>query len=175
MKTFLISDTHFCHNNCYKFTVDGELMRPWASNSEEGDQIMVDNWNRVVGQGDKVYHLGDVAIGRKGLDILGRLNGRKILIKGNHDIFKAKDYLEYFKDIRGSHKLFKFILTHFPVHPDSIAGWCKANIHGHIHARKVLLDSKPDLRYFNVSVEQINQTPIDFEEILEKYRDEQKD
>ena len=86
-------------------------MRPWASNSEQGDQIMADNWNRVVGQGDKVYHLGDVAIGRKGLDILDRLNGRKILIKGNHDIFKAKDYLEYFKDIRGSHKLFKFIFA----------------------------------------------------------------
>lgn len=132
---------------------------------------MIDNWNRVVGKDDKVYHLGDVAIGRAGLDIVGRLNGRKVLIKGNHDIFKPKQYLEYFEDIRGSHKLFKFILTHFPIHPSSVAGWCKANIHGHIHAQKVLLDKEEDPRYFNVSVEQINQTPINFEEIIEKYKD----
>lgn len=172
MKTFLISDTHFGHNNVYKFTDDrtGELLRPWAKDATEGDEILVDNWNRVVGKNDRVYHLGDVAIPRRGLQVLARLNGRKILVKGNHDIFKKEDYLPYFDDIRGSHKLDSFILSHIPIHPESLARWADGNIHGHLHSKIVRRRTwygmeVPDKRYINVSVEQINATPIDFEEI----------
>lgn len=169
-KTFLISDTHFGHDNMYKFTKsDGTLVRPWASNSTEGDEIMVDNWNKVVSPQDRVYHLGDVAIPRKGLKVLSRLNGRKILIKGNHDIFKLKEYAEYFDDVRGSHKLQNFVLSHIPLHPESLAQWCVANIHGHLHYRRVMQDGEIDARYFNVSVEQINITPINFEQVIAQY------
>lgn len=169
MKTFLISDLHLGHNNVYRFTGDdGQRIRPWADDAEEGDQIMMDNWNKVVGAHDKVYVLGDVAIARKAIHKLGGFNGRKVLIKGNHDIFKAHDYLPYFDDLRGSHKLNEFILTHIPIHPESLARWTTGNIHGHLHQRRVMLDAiHPDTRYINVSVERVGATPIDFQEIAD--------
>jgi len=166
-----VSDTHFGHDKMYRFTNDdGSLIRPWAKDAAEGDEIMIENWNAVVRPDDRVYHLGDVAIPRRAIATLGKLNGRIILIKGNHDIFKLKDYLPYVQDIRATHKLDRFLLSHIPIHQKSLARWTQGNIHGHMHSNIVmkrgLFKSKPDKRYINVSVEQTNQTPVNYEEIL---------
>jgi len=159
---WLISDTHFGHNNIYRFSdKHGDRMRGWADNAATGDEIMVEAWNSVVRPKDRVYHLGDVAIPRAALRILGRLNGRKVLIRGNHDMFKLKDYTEHFDDIRGMWKLDTYILTHAPIHPCSIPPWCTANVHGHVHRGTL-----PDSRYRNVSVEVLDgQRPISFDDI----------
>lgn len=165
-KTFLISDTHFGHSNILTFkNQDGSLLRPNFRCIAEHDEILIDNWNSVVSSQDKVYHLGDVGFNNwtKLSYVLQRLNGTKVLIKGNHDNHKASQYLQYFKDIRAGHVLDKMLLTHIPIHPDSLARW-KLNIHGHMHGNKL-----PDKRYLNISVEQINYTPIDFEEIRSLY------
>jgi len=164
---FLIADTHFGHRGIVEFLrADGVTKeRPWY-NVEEMDEELISNWNRVVRPKDKVYHLGDVVINRRALPTVGRLNGEKILIKGNHDLFKPEEYLKYFKDVRGSHKLDNYILTHIPIHPDSLARWTNGNIHGHLHFNNVRLpDGSIDKRYFCISVEQINYTPIAFEEL----------
>lgn len=164
MKIFLISDTHFGHSGVCRFLRDdGTKLRPW-DNPLEMDEALVDNWNRVVSPFDKVYHLGDVVINKKELDTLYRLNGKKVLIKGNHDIFKLADYSKHFYDIRGYHILDNMLLAHIPIHPESLERW-KAQIHGHLHANTL-----KDKRYINVSVEQINYTPIDFEELREKIK-----
>jgi calcineurin-like phosphoesterase family protein len=94
---FLTSDTHFGHLGVCKFTgPDGVTkLRPWDT-PEEMDEEMVRRWNETVRPNDKVYHLGDVVINRKALKTLSRLNGDKVLIKGNHDIFKLDEYPEYF-------------------------------------------------------------------------------
>lgn len=180
VKTFLISDTHFGHHNIYKFkNSDGTKVRPWER-SQEADQIMVDRWNSVVGKDDLVYHLGDVAIPRRGLQVLSQLNGRKKLIRGNHDIFKLKDYSQYFEEILGTHKLGNYILSHVPIHPKSIPDWCYANIHGHLHNNLVKRSERSfwcpwikkeinDHQYINVCVERIDYTPVDFNDI-EKYQ-----
>jgi calcineurin-like phosphoesterase family protein len=111
----------------------------------------MENWNNVVKPEDKVYHLGDV--GFKNFEYMKRvfdyLNGTKILIKGNHDNLKLSQYAQMFKDVRATHTLDKFVLSHIPIHPDSLARW-KANIHGHTHANNL-----DDPRYINVSVEQL--------------------
>jgi len=165
-RTFLIADTHFGHSNILHFLrKDGTVLRDFP-NIQTHDEILIHNWNTVVNGNDKVYHVGDVgfksfsALSR----ILSRLNGTKVLIKGNHDGFKLSQYAQYFKDIRGSHVLDKMVLTHIPIHPDSLSRWT-ANIHGHTHSNSI-----PDNRYYNVSVEQINYTPIDFEQIREHYK-----
>lgn len=172
-RTFLISDTHFGHAGVCKFLApDGKSkLRPWDT-PEEMDEAMVKLWNDTVGPKDVVWHLGDVVINRKALPILDRLNGRKKLVMGNHDIFKASDYLKYFEDVKGWHKLDEFALSHIPLHPKSVARWAKGNIHGHLHANKVMkgwLFKKPDLRYTCVCVEQTGFKPIDFEEIRSKH------
>ncbi len=165
-ETFLISDTHFGHVNVCKFLrSDGTKLRPW-DDVDEMDEVLCNNWNKVVHPNDKVYHLGDVCINRKSIKTLARLNGTKILVRGNHDIFNYEEYAPYFKDIRGTHKLDNFILSHIPIHPDSVARWAKGNIHGHLHDGRVMDRNTIDPRYVCVSVENINYTPISFDEIV---------
>lgn len=174
MNIFLISDTHWGHRGVTEFlNDDGTKLRPW-DNVEEMDEALVENWNKVVRPKDKVYHLGDVVINRKALKIMERLNGEKVLIRGNHDIFRLEEYTPYFYDIRGSHKLDNFILSHIPIHENSVARWCGGNIHGHLHNERVrrrmmeygnCVGTEVDPRYYCVSVEQINYTPIAFEDL----------
>jgi len=164
---FLISDTHFRHANILKFgRKNGERLRPYFDSIEEHDEWLISNWNSVVRPVDKVYHLGDVGFFNiTQMDsIFSRLNGEKVLIKGNHDELKASQYLKCFKDIRAYHVLDRLVLSHIPIHPNSIERW-KGNIHGHLHDENL-----KDSRYFNVSVENINYTPIAFEEIRKEFQ-----
>lgn len=176
--TFLVSDTHFGHVGCTKFLNDDcSKMRPW-DNVEEMDEALVANWNKVVGPKDKVYHLGDVVINRKALKTLERLNGDKVLIKGNHDIFHHHDYLRYFRDIRAYHLLDKILLAHIPVHPASLERW-RGQIHGHLHTYAVMKWGGiamqeycyEDPKYFSVCVERINYTPIPFEKVNDIFKE----
>lgn len=181
---YLIADPHFGHANICKFhNYDGTKTRPW-DNVDEMDEEMVKRWNDTVKPVDKVYMLGDIAINRKSLAILDRLNGDKVLIKGNHDIFKLTDYTKYFRDIRAYHVMNGCILSHIPVHKDSIARF-SCNIHGHLHNNRVrkprgvnvktgeiLYSNDIDPDYFCVSVEQIDYTPILFEEVIQRIKDQ---
>lgn len=127
---------------------------------------MVENWNRVVKPEDKVYHLGDFCFTDGGMKLAGLLNGHKRLVKGNHDLRKLKDYAQYFEDIFGARQIDGYWLTHIPMHPDGVnQPRVKANIHGHLHANLI---NHP--KYVNVSVEQINYTPINFDEIKARYK-----
>ena len=164
---FLVSDTHFGHAGVCRFLRDdGTKLRPWDS-PEEMDEHMVKVWNETVRPNDKVYHLGDVVINRKSLSILNRLNGDKVLIKGNHDIFKLEDYTPHFRDIRGYHVMNGMILSHIPVHSES-KGRFKCNIHGHLHANRVMLDNKIDPWYYCVCVEHTDYSPILFEVVIKR-------
>jgi calcineurin-like phosphoesterase family protein len=181
---FLTSDTHWGHANICKFTnYDGSPVRPW-DDVEEMNEEMIKRWNETVGPKDKVYHLGDVVINRRFLPILDRLNGDKVLIKGNHDIFPLKDYVKYFRDIRAYHVMNGMILSHIPVHKESIARF-GTNIHGHTHGNRVMkivgayTDGTPirskdkiDPDYFCVCVEQTDYRPISFEDVLQKIKDQ---
>jgi calcineurin-like phosphoesterase family protein len=56
IKTFVIADTHFGHENIIKYE-----SRPFK-NTEEMNQALIKNWNSVVGEKDIVYFLGDFAL-----------------------------------------------------------------------------------------------------------------
>lgn len=182
--TFLVSDTHFGHEKtCTMFKrADGTPLRPFKT-VEEMDEEMVRRWNERVGKKDKVYHLGDVVINRKYLEILGRLNGDKVLIRGNHDIFKLEDYTKYFRDVRGYHVMNGMIFSHVPVHPESL-GRFGVNVHGHLHYQRVKKivgvdktgvfthSDEIDPRYHCVCVEQTDYTPITLEEVKKRVLDE---
>jgi len=79
--TFFTSDTHFGHKNIIKYSE-----RPFAD-FEEMDWKIVDQWNKMIGATDVVYHLGDTALGdsTRWDNIFKSLNGYKILVVGNHD------------------------------------------------------------------------------------------
>lgn len=168
--SFFISDTHFGHANILTFKRDdGTPLRSFAS-IEEHDEVLVQRWNEVVRPQDKVYHLGDVVINRRCLPVIGRLNGKKRLVRGNHDIFKTSEYLPYFDEILAYRAFVKegFICSHIPLHPDSVERW-QCNVHGHTHARKMMTEEpRPDHRYLCVSVEQTDYRPVPMEWILER-------
>lgn len=176
---FLVSDTHFGHAGVCRFTRNDGVtkLRPW-DNAEEMDEAMVKAWNERVKPTDKIYHLGDVVINRKSLSIMSRLNGDKVLIRGNHDIFKDEDYTPYFRSLRAYHVMNGMILSHIPVHAESL-GRFGVNIHGHLHANRVkkargvdartgevLYSDAIDPRYHCVCVEQTDFAPILFEEVI---------
>ena len=174
---FLVSDTHFGHAGVCRFLrADGVTkLRPW-DNPDEMDEAMVKVWNERVRPNDKVYHLGDVVINRKSLNILHRLNGDKVLIKGNHDIFKLEDYTQHFRDIRGYHVMNGMILSHIPVHEESL-GRFGTNIHGHLHANHVMTvkhkgaTPEIDVRYFNACVENHDFGPVLFEDAIKQIKE----
>ena len=159
---------------------NGDPLRPFTS-TEEMDEAMVERWNSVVGPNDTVYHLGDVVINRKSLQILNRLNGDKVLIRGNHDIFRDTEYNMYFRELRAYHVMNGLILSHIPVHPESL-GRFGTNIHGHLHANRVkkirgvnaktgelLYSDENDVRYHCVCVEQTpDYAPILFEDVIKR-------
>jgi calcineurin-like phosphoesterase family protein len=152
-------------------------LRPW-DNADEMDEEMVKRWNETVRPNDKVYHLGDVVINRKALSIMHRLNGDKVLIRGNHDIFRDDEYRQHFREIRAYHVMNGMILSHIPIHTDSI-GRFGTNIHGHLHANRVMYlptwridDTRIDPRYHCVCVEQTDYRPILFEDVIKRIKEE---
>ena len=173
---FLVSDTHFGHAGVCRFTHPDDpdvKLRPW-DNADDMDEEMIRRWNDRVRPSDKVYHLGDVVINRKALKTLHRLNGDKVLIRGNHDIFPDVEYREYFRELRAYHVLNGLILSHIPIHPESL-GRFGVNIHGHLHASRVKIEPVGkygipviDTRYHCVCVEQTDFAPILFEDVIKR-------
>ena len=178
---FLVSDTHFGHTGVCRFTRNDGVtkLRPWDS-PEEMDEAMVKAWNERVKPTDKVYHLGDVVINRKALKVLHRLNGDKVLIRGNHDIFRDDEYRTHFREVRADQVMNGLILSHSPVHEASL-GRFGCNIHGHLHANRVmkargvdartgeiLYSDEIDPRYWCACVEQTDFAPILFEDALKR-------
>jgi calcineurin-like phosphoesterase family protein len=169
---FFASDHHFHHANILNFKRDdGTTPLRVFEDVNHMNEYMVMQHNRVVGPNDKVYFLGDLTMPKtaEALKIVGRMNGEKILIKGNHDGCKVSQYMEYFKDIRGVYHIDGFVMSHVPLHPGSLDRW-GINLHGHLHHREVLLDNKhPDTRYFSVCMERlVDYQPISLEEIKKK-------
>ena len=178
---FLVSDTHFGHKGVCHFTQNDGVtkLRPWDT-PEEMDEAMVKAWNERVGPRDKVYHLGDVVINRKALATMARLNGDKVLIRGNHDIFPDDEYRKYFRELRAYHVMNGMILSHIPIHEESL-GRFGVNIHGHLHSNRVMKPGSAvgefvtqvvDTRYHCVCVEQTDFAPILFEDVKKRIVEE---
>ena len=169
MKILVVSDPHFNHSNIISYS-----NRPFNS-VPEMDEAIIRNWNSVVGEDDMVFCLGDFCFGTK--DNIPyytqRLNGRKILIKGNHDRSKNLYIEAGFKEVMsefvlqpgqaGNKKI--IVLSHKPRMgiPEDVV-----NIHGHIHEQQLDPMFFQVQNYFNVSVENIDYTPIDLQEIIKR-------
>ena len=157
---FVISDTHFGHANIIKY-----CNRPFADPMEMDEKI-IENWNKTVRPEDIIYHLGDVYFGKKNPSNWNkRLNGRKRLILGNHDDGKDEVLQQMFGKIL-MWRMFPdlgLLLTHVPVHYSGLEFKVSKNVHGHIHEKNI-----DDERYINVSVEQINYTPVHIDTLSAK-------
>lgn len=144
MKTFFTSDTHAWHKNILNFE-----NRPYAS-VEEMTKDMIEKWNEQVSDEDIVYHLGDLCLGNfdQTVDVLKQLNGKIILIKGNHDHSKYYKKIvemgllhEYHEvGITLNYNKNQMWLTHYPFEIGLRPR--KWSIHGHIHGMESTWDNQ---------------------------------
>ena len=181
---YFTSDTHFWHKQIIPYCnrpVPGiqSGQEHWGTNVELMNEWLIQRWNEKVKKDDEIYHLGDFAFaGKTKTDtILSRLNGRKHLIRGNHDgsTTAKSEYWESVEKYRFIHVPLKYednngdvqsynqpiALFHFPILSwDGMAhgSW---HLHGHCHGSLsdsggLRLDMGVDCWYYApVSVEEI--------------------
>lgn len=142
MKIFVTSDTHFCHKAIIEYED-----RPFKS-VEAMNEALINNWNKVVGKNDLIYHLGDFGLGKiKDLQsIYQRLNGNKVLLRGNHDPSLPKCFEIGFPvvcdTIAFKYKYWEVMLHHFNDFPGfEYADEDVVLIHGHIHGKQRRINS----------------------------------
>jgi calcineurin-like phosphoesterase family protein len=131
-RTYILSDTHFQHSK----------IKEACDRPNDCDERIIRQWNHFVRKDDLVIHLGDVIFSNKTklLETIKKLNGTKILVKGNHDKLSKSAYIEsgfsavvhsliYEMNISG--KKSYVILSHKPTPLNLEENWY--NIHGHFH------------------------------------------
>lgn len=155
MKRWIIADTHFGDENIKKFE-----KRP-----ENVDQLMKERWNERVSKEDTVYVLGDFCVKSEIKNLLAdkKLNGRIILIAGNHDKGLEEAYREYgVKVIDYPIVLDDFwILSHEPMYVSEQSPY--ANVFGHVHNNPTYKTISS--RSYCACVERNGYYPVDFEDI----------
>lgn len=127
---FVIADTHFYHKNIIDY-----CKRPFNS-VEQMNIELIKNWNDFVSNKDTIYVLGDFALTNKEKikELCEKLNGKKILIKGNHDNYSNQTYRDCgFYEVSEYPILYKnfFWLSHEPLVLNETTPY--ANIYGHVH------------------------------------------
>lgn len=155
--TYIIADLHMGHRNILKY-------RPQFSNVEEHDSTIRENILFTVRKTDSLWLLGDCFFDENSIELLREFKARGIIVNwvlGNHDTDNAARQ-RLVRQILAEDLVFRvgslfsrggFWFSHPPIHPQELRN--KFNIHGHVHTATV-----PDNRYFNVSCENIDYTPI---------------
>ncbi|MDE6796516.1 MAG: metallophosphoesterase [Ruminococcus sp.] len=160
MKIFFIADTHFGDGNILIYE-----NRPFNS-VEEMDNTIINNWNNIVSENDKVFLVGDFSFYdmEKNKEICQKLNGEKFLVMGNHDT-ESEDY--YYKCGFSGVSRYPIIyenfwlVSHEPLYINKNMPY--ANIFGHVHGNPIYTDVSE--RSFCVSAERINYAPVEMSEI----------
>jgi len=131
MKTWIISDTHFGHNQLVYL----------GHRPEDYENLLLDNLS-IVGINDIIYHLGDFSFYNHAYwqekFFSHCVAKKKILILGNHDKQTKSWYYNHGWDhvcdevtILAYGK--KIILSHVPLVYDKVHKSDVVNVHGHIH------------------------------------------
>lgn len=171
--TFFTSDTHFNHANIIKF-----CNRPFKD-VEQMNDVMIANWNSVIGKDDTVFHLGDFCLGgaAEWTKILDRLNGKIYLIMGNHDLKNIRQgFISRFEHVAMQMRIEigkkRIYLCHYPFlcfegsYKDDV--W---QLFGHVHTRRSnsgIDAGRPQYLYptqYDVGVDNNNFTPVSFGQV----------
>lgn len=167
---YFTADTHFYHEKMISIA-----NRPYQ-NGEEMNQSLIANWNRRVGPDDDIYILGDLIMKGHKLaeEVLLQLNGRKYLVRGNHDGFANSPHFDaaLLEWVRDYHEVVWrdqiMVLFHYPIEEWNGSFRGSYHLHGHQH-------NKPDynyrnlargLRRYDVGVDANGMTPVSADEIL---------
>ena len=155
--TYFTADLHFGHENIIKY-----CNRPFE-NADKMNAMLIEFYNARVGVNDTCYFLGDIGFcGANELaGFLKRMNGRKILIFGNHDTIIRKNRPLFEKIFDAMHELLelkmdgqRYVLCHYPM-----LAWPRGiMLHGHCHGTAVY--PKAGLPILDVGVDCHGYAPI---------------
>ena len=158
MTRFFTADTHFGDHRVLNIH-----RRPFSC-AAEMDQSLIARWNSVVRPDDEVWHLGDFARSvRAAEEVLGSLNGRKYLLRGNNDPAGVElldgrvgvyDYRELVAEVETL-----LVLCHYPFRTWNGQHRRSINLHGHSHGR---LKALP--RQIDVGVDAQDFSPVTLEQ-----------
>lgn len=180
-RTFVTSDIHLNHLNIITYCPHrGGPETNWEKVALM-NELIIGNWNLTIKPEDEVYILGDVAMGQIHLapDLIRRLNGKKYLVKGNHDKSLTKtqaDGTRYsdglFEWVKDTHEMAfavdgkktMLFMSHYPH-----AAWNGMNqgaimLHGHLHGSKCDVTG----RIMDVGMDTNNLFPYTMEEVVRK-------
>ncbi len=164
MSVYFIADTHFGDSSILRYE-----NRPFEDAAHMESEL-ISRWNVKIGEDDCDYILGDFGADGREEDILSRLNGRKYLIKGNHDT-RSNEYYRAsgFEEVYDKSVIFEnfWILSHEPLYVCENMPY--ANLFGHVHASPLYKDFST--HHFCVSAERTGFAPISFEEIKKAIAD----
>jgi calcineurin-like phosphoesterase family protein len=168
LKQFVISDLHLGDLGIISFE-----NRPFSS-CEEYENTLINNWNTIVSNDDEVFVLGDTSqySQDKTRDIITKLNGRKILVLGNHD--RDRDCQWWLSTGFNSVSEYPIILpeknivmSHEP--PTYYNNKCHYfYIYGHVHTCEMYQDITQHSAC--ACVERLEYTPIEIDALLEKVK-----
>lgn len=172
VKIFYTSDLHLGHRTIL------DIENKKFKTLEERQQLIIDNWNSKVKKSDIVYILGDMFYGRhlNYRKVLTKLNGKKYLIKGNHDqwIEKEPELEELFEEVSDYKVVIdngrKVVLFHFPIAEWNHKHYKSYHLYGHVHEKK-----SPGIEYmnslercYNVCIQVHNYYPVTLNELIEE-------
>lgn len=163
-KTYFIADTHFGHDAIIRYE-----NRPFK-NTKEQEELLIKNWNEIVQTEDTVFVLGDFGMSdskEETIRLCQLLNGKKILVMGNHDTQTPEWYRQCgFTEASPWPIVYEgfWILSHEPLYINENMPY--ANIYGHVHANPTYKDFSR--QSICVCVERTDYRPITFEEIKNK-------
>ena len=161
-RNFFIGDLHLRHANILRFSDLGNT-------PEEHDKIIVDNVCSAIRKRDVIWLTGDICFKEDGVKDLAIIAKNASIIKwvlGNHDDHRAvRLAIETIPNllVYGLNSYKGTWVSHMPIH-DSEFRNRKKNIHGHLHTNII-----KDERYFNSSADNINYTPVSFDDIMSGY------
>ena len=144
-----VADTHFNHAKIIEYD-----NRPFKT-VEEMNESIIFNWNKNIKPMDKVFIHGVIAFYNADL-IIPKLNGKKILIMGNHDRRKSTTWWLN----AGINEVIKYpivyngwILSHEPIVYKTECEF--KNVHAHLHKNGICDDMRYCVYYNPVSIEEI--------------------
>lgn len=166
MKHWFTSDTHFGHENIISLSD-----RPFSTITQM-NEALIDNWNSRVKTSDRVFFLGDFCFrGSQSFhSYYDRLNGEKIMIKGNHDSHNGVNtpILDLTIRIGGE--------TMLLIHRPSDVGVFDGNLVlcGHVHQAwkfdRRYIEKDFYIDFVNVGVDVWDFKPVNINEIMDDYR-----
>lgn len=160
---WVTSDHHFHHVKIGEY----EPCRP-----PDCDHVMLERWNQVVAPTDIVFHLGDIALGKKEqFELTARkLNGRIFLLRGNHDRtgpagdawYRSLGFTLVPDPFKIDYRGWTVSFAHRPDHTAVIESR-HLHVHGHTHSRQ-----KANRKQINVCVECTDFRPVRIEQLLDQ-------